>query len=294
MDGGRPRLAPCGPGPRFRASSLHMFRTPAPSPTAPARVYLSPHPDDAVLSSGGAIAAATRRGEQVLVITACSGAPPPGSPLSPYAQRLLAGWGLPDALAAAEARRAEDLAAARAVGADVRWLDLLDAIFRDPDAYSVGPGPFRAPAPGDPLAADLERALAALLAPWPQAPLYAPLGVGQHVDHEAAHAVAASLARAGRPVFFYEDQPYTTRPGALDERLRRLDGALARPLEPVIEPLDEAALAQKIAGVACYAGQIAMLFGGLGAMAETLTHHAASLSTSDAPYGERLWASGPA
>jgi hypothetical protein len=38
--------------------------------------------------------------------------------------------------------------------------------------------------------------------------LYAPLGVGRHVDHELARRLGQSLHEKGRPVWFYEDYPY--------------------------------------------------------------------------------------
>lgn len=258
-----------------------MFRKPE---LRPSRVYLSPHCDDAVLSCGGAIAAAAGRGERVLVITVCAGAPPPGTPLGPFIQALLAAWGFPDPAACAAARRAEDLAAVRAVGAEVIWLDLVDAVYRDPVAYGGERGPFREPAPGDPLCAGLGRALGELLAPWPGVPLYAPLGVGMHADHLAAHEAAAVLGGGGRAVLFYEDVPYAFDAGAVEARLRQLPG-----LRPSVEPLDAAALARKIEGVACYASQLVTLFGDAGAMGEALARHAAGRAAGGAAYGEQLW-----
>lgn len=258
-----------------------MFRKPE---RRPSRVYLSPHCDDAVLSCGGAIAAAAGRGERVLVITVCAAAPPPGTPLGPFIEALLEAWGFPDPAACAAGRRAEDLAAVRAVGAEVIWLDQVDAVYRDPVAYGGERGPFREPAPGDPLGAELERALAELLAPWPGVPLYAPLGVGLHADHLAVHDGAAALGGGGRPVLFYEDVPYAFDAGAVEARLREVFG-----LRSSVEPLDAAALARKIEGVGCYASQLVTLFGEAGAMREALTRHAAGRAAAGAVYGEQLW-----
>ena len=46
-----------------------------------------------------------------------------------------------------------------------------------------------------------------------------PLGIGNHVDHQLAFTAAASLARAGWEVWFYEDIPYALRAGARERRL---------------------------------------------------------------------------
>ena len=46
--------------------------------------------------------------------------------------------------------------------------------------------------------------------------LFAPLGLGAHVDHVLAHSVACDLARAEHPVAFYEDLPYAGGMGLID------------------------------------------------------------------------------
>lgn len=257
----------------------------ASSVTRYTHLYLSPHLDDAVLSCGGAIARHVAAGEQVLVVTICAGSPPPGTSFSPFAQQQHARWGLPPAEAVAR-RRAEDRAALALLGADALQLDLLDAIYRMPAAYVDDRTLFGPVAPDDPLAAALRPRLEALLDDHPGATIYAPLGVGQHVDHQAVYAVAARLATAGATVWFYEDVPYVLRPGALDARLAALGGRAQ--WEPVVVPLG-AAVPQKIAAIAAYASQIATLFGDRERMGEAVAAYAEQVAPPGTEPAERLW-----
>jgi LmbE family N-acetylglucosaminyl deacetylase len=246
-------------------------------------IYLSPHLDDAVLSCGGAIAGRARSGGRVLVVTACTGAPAEGAELGSIARRLHAWWGLsaPDA---AQARRREDEAAAAIVGADVLWLDLLDAIYRAPEAYRDRGSLFGPIAPADPVIDSLGEALAAIVERCPGAALFAPLGVGGHVDHRAMHTAAAALAV---PCAFYEDFPYITRPGALESRLDALGGAAqwvasARAVD--------ATLALRIEAVRRYASQTGLLFGDDAKMTRAIAEHARGVAPPGAVFGEREWA----
>ena len=91
-------------------------------------VFVSPHLDDAALSCGGNIARLARAGTRVTVVTVFTADQSPGSALSPLAMRTHASWGVGDQ--PFEARRAEDAAACKAMGADAEHLGLLDAIYR--------------------------------------------------------------------------------------------------------------------------------------------------------------------
>src|SRR3954469_806836 len=88
-------------------------------------IYLSPHLDDAALSCGGQIYAATQRQERVLIVTITAG--DPIAPVSDYAASLHTRWELVDATAA---RRQEDLTACSILGADALDWDIPDCIYR--------------------------------------------------------------------------------------------------------------------------------------------------------------------
>jgi LmbE family N-acetylglucosaminyl deacetylase len=242
-------------------------------PTDYRHVYLSPHFDDAALSLGGMIAAQHAAGERVLVVTVCSAAP--RGPLNPFAAYLHARWGGdvdPNAI-----RRTEDAAAAARLGADLLWLDEEDAIYRHA-AYSSVEAIFGAPVAGDPLGANLRQHLTQLHTHLPQARWYAPLAIGNHVDHQITQAVAAATLAGRADLAWYEDLPYATREGAVAERLLQLPGLISSTRDI------SATLPTKLAAIADYASQIGELFGDIATMRAQISAYAATVG------GERIWA----
>lgn len=175
-------------------------------------LFLSPHLDDAILSCAGRILRHVARGERAVVLTVFSHADPEDA----------AGWA---------ARRREDETAAARLHAEPRWLGLPDAPFRDPRYadfdFDVLSGPH---APGDAawrerLAARLRQEVEAL---HPTA-VYAPLGVGDHVDHRLVFEAATGLHPDLR---CYEDHPYALVPHAVRRRLDALGLATHDPAPP--------------------------------------------------------------
>lgn len=172
-------------------------------------IYLSPHLDDAVFSCGGWIWEQTQRGLDVEIWTLCAGDPPPGS-LSAFAKVLHRSWDLSDN--AAQIRREEDLRACQIIGAECRHFPYQDCIYRkSPQGehyYSSEADIFGGL---DPREADLiERISADLGEALPQeAEVSAPLGIGNHVDHEIVRKAAARLERA---LHYYADYPYARTP----------------------------------------------------------------------------------
>jgi LmbE family N-acetylglucosaminyl deacetylase len=238
-------------------------------PSTYQHVYLSPHFDDAALSAGGMIARQTAAGEQVLIVTICSA--PPSGPLGPFAAYLHQRWGnSADPIAV---RRAEDAQAAARLGADLLWLEEQDAIYRHATYDSVE-AIFGPALPGDPLLARLRGHLARLQAALPAAAWYAPLAVGNHVDHQITRQAAAELAG---PLAWYEDLPYSSVPGALDTAL-----ATHQPLQPTTTEIG-ATLERKLDAIADYASQIVELFGDEAAMRARIGGYAATIG------GERVW-----
>ena len=254
-------------------------------PDGYAHIYISPHIDDAALSCGGAIARHVAAGQGVLVVTVCAAAPAADAALSDYASWLHGRWGGTDAEAMA-LRQREDVAAMEALGADYLWLPFLDAIYRMPQSYGSRDAIFGPLDPTDTFPAALADALAAIVERAPGAILYAPLGVGNHVDHQAAFDAATQLAGRGTGVAFYEEFPYAARhPSAVVDRLAALGG----PFTPSTIDID-ATLARKISALDAYASQMDELFdGGAADLAPTLAAYAESLRPDEHTYGERLW-----
>src|SRR5262245_33407729 len=244
-------------------------------------IYLSPHLDDVALSCGGAIARHSATGARVLVVTICTASPRPEGPFSVFAEEMHRQWRLP-ADEAVRARLHEDSLAMEHLGADSLWVGMLDAIYRLPADYISDATLFGAPLPDDPLLPSLKAFTRALRDRVPRATLYAPLGVGNHVDHQITYM--AARAGAGNAIAFYEDFPYVTKPDALDRRLQALEGTF------VTSTLDiDATLSRKIGAISAYASQIASLFGDAGAMRRQIRDYAEELRPDIGTYGERLW-----
>lgn len=242
------------------------------------RVYLSPHLDDAALSCGGAIAVAP---ERTLVITLCT-APPPETVFNVVAVEFHAEWGLaPDEVL--RVRLAEDAAAMAILGVDSVRIGWLDAIYRMPEAYCSRASLYRSPEPDDPLLPQARDLLTLLIERAPRATIYAPLGVGNHVDHLAVFE--AALACPPDRIAFYDDINYALTPGAVERRLAEIGTLLVAELAP----FDAAALQTKTAAIAAYRSQMTALFGGTTAMKAAITTYHATLAQSRDGYAERIW-----
>src|SRR5579859_6182124 len=92
-------------------------------------LYLSPHADDVALSCGAQIATLIRNGERVVIFTVMAGDPPVGFTPNDYTRALHERWKLDDHTVT-EARRNEDLAAGKALGAEVKFGPYPDCIYR--------------------------------------------------------------------------------------------------------------------------------------------------------------------
>jgi LmbE family N-acetylglucosaminyl deacetylase len=252
-------------------------------------VCLSPHPDDAVLSCGGAIHRHTAAGEAVQVITIFAG-DFSETDISPFAALQHSYWGDPPR--PMPLRRAEDAAALTLLAAQVQHLDYLDAVYRaseDAWLYTEEQALWQGMNSADPMAGggmeDLVERLAGLIPAHQGTQVYAPLGVGRHVDHEITHRAARRLLKMGYRVAFYEDYPYAERSGALESALVAA-GADGWRNEAV--PLDAADLTAKVSALSYYRSQLSILFGG----AEAMPGRVWSFATTRSPQlclAERIW-----
>lgn len=256
-------------------------------------IYISPHLDDAALSCGGAIASQVAAGEPALVVTLLAGdAPDPQSPdaalsgsLSPFAVELHARWGLGAAPMAG--RRAEDRLALEALGASALHLPFLDAIYRTgPDGRPLYPsreaifGPLHLSE--ERLVDELAQALAALP---PAARVYAPLGVGGHVDHILARLAVERWHPAQTGLWYYEEYPYAEAP---EQTARALGG---RAWREHLVPLTAADLQAKVEAIARYTSQINSLFADVADMRDRVRAQAARVAHGQG-YAERFYLSG--
>jgi LmbE family N-acetylglucosaminyl deacetylase len=167
-------------------------------------VILSPHLDDAVLSIGGLISREVSAGRRVEIVS-CFTAGPPLETLTPE-RRVFGDYSM---------RRAEDERALDVLGAQHRWLDLHERIWREPPlprTRSSFPTPVFSTPPRMEDFSELKsiRQTIGSILDSSSAHIYAPLAIGHHVDHVEVTLAALRevLARgAFSRISFYED-PY--------------------------------------------------------------------------------------
>lgn len=214
-------------------------------------IYISPHLDDAVLSTGGLIYDQTRNGERVEIWTLICGFPPTAE-LTPFAQVLHHLWGFSSAEETIRSRRVEDERAASIVGAQAVHFDgFPDCIYRrDGNGEALYPTEvFAPPSPADDgLVTQMTSALASRLAP--EDVLLCPLTVGRHVDHVL---VRRAVERLNRPLLYFADVPYV-----LDhpEGLKPLvNGG-----QPEARVVSSGGIEAWVQGTSAYASQLSTLF----------------------------------
>jgi hypothetical protein len=247
---------------------------------------LSPHFDDAVLSCGGTIAVLAERGEAVTVLTLFGGEPVP--PYSPFAQKLHARWGAPRNVV--RLRRAEDTAALARLDARAQHEQVPDAIYRRDrqgnwlyaNEEALSSGSYH---PSEEwITFYLCERVAATVGSL-DCRLYAPLGIGGHVDHVIAFDTGRLLHAAGYEVLFYEDFPYVLRDKAsYQQRIEHLEG-----WTPEITTFSEPCLLLKIEAFQYYRSQLTTVFPDTATIAEPFRRWAMSVSGSDQIAGERYW-----
>jgi LmbE family N-acetylglucosaminyl deacetylase len=253
-------------------------------------IYLQPHYDDAIFSCGGAVALQVGSGQQVLLVTIFGGTPPAGQALSPFAAQLIQRDGLgADAAEAVRNRQAEDLAAATMLGADVLWLEHPEALYRGaPAYYQDEQSLFGAVHPND-LSLDgvIAEQLNQIHEKAPLAALYAPLGVGNHVDHQLVCSAADRLAQQKLNVKFYEDFPYVARTtNALEARQK----ALGIQMEQELVEISHQPARYKEEASLQYRSQIPANFGTEDRLRQLLTTYTSSIRrTYPGIQIERYW-----
>lgn len=228
----------------------------------PTALALSPHLDDAVFSCGGVLAGLADEGWHVCMATAFTRSI---HPASGFALACQLDKGLSPEVDYMALRRAEDRDAAAILGiADVRHLDLPEAPHR---GYDTAAALFGATREGDETWRTLAGLVADLVGALPPDIVFAPQGLGGHVDHRQAIRAVLAVMPAER-VAWYRDTPYAIRaPDAAP------DPALP-PLPAVIVPLPSEQIERKIAASCAYRSQVGFQFGGRDAAAAALRRFA--------------------
>ena len=237
-------------------------------------IYLSPHPDDAVLSCGAILYDQVHRGHSVQVWTVLAGDPPPTG-LSPLAQEIHQRW--QTGTQAASLRRAEDRLACERLQVIPQHFTYLDCIYRtragttqpliEKNAELFQPLP-----PSErPLIEGIAQHLRRILPP--ACTLVLPLGIGNHVDHQLVRQAGEAL---GQACFYYADFPYIGNTSEISSFLP--PNSSARHF-----PLSKPALTAWQYAVEAYTSQLSTFWTSLSAMHEAIAAYARS------PLGNCLW-----
>jgi LmbE family N-acetylglucosaminyl deacetylase len=161
-------------------------------------LYVSPHPDDVALSCGGGLLDRRARGERVVVCSVFTEGPE-------------------------SARRLAEDAALSSSGCDVVHLGFADAPTREAVAPSFRSLVLDARVRPE-LVESVARALGAVIEELDAGEIWAPLGVGCHVDHLTVFAAARRLPVATR---YYEERPYAFVQPLRELRRLQLEGGTA-------------------------------------------------------------------
>lgn len=223
-------------------------------------LFVSPHLDDVVFSCGGTLAALADRGWHTVMATAFTASI---HPATGFALACQLDKGLEPDIDYMALRRREDQDAAAILGvADLRWLDLPEAPHR---GYDSAPDLFADILEGDDVWRPLADQLIAMIDDLAPTQIFAPQGLGNHVDHRQTIR-AVQQAAGSTAVAWYRDTPYAIRNPA------------AAPIveAPALGALPIAAtLGRKVRAACAYRSQIAFQFGGVSATEAALTAFAA-------------------
>lgn len=248
-------------------------------------LILSPHYDDAVYSCGARIYELVQAGAAVTMMTIMAGIPTPPLPDTPVIRDNHARW--QEGANPMIQRRQEDHTAAAYLGATVRHLDLLDCLYRTHDGDTLYPDEaslWRTIHPHDTSLRALERLT------LPSATIiYAPLGVGAHVDHLIVRDWAINLAqKSDFTVNFYVEYPYSRSQAAI----QRAYDAFPHRLQSHLYGFSEATMHHKIAAMRAYASQVSSFWQTTDAMTAEIkqtfatAHQRVMDQHIDQPYAE--------
>ena len=227
----------------------------------PTALFLSPHLDDVAFSCGGTLLRLAKAGWRTVLGTIFTASVP--EPQG-FALRCQTDKGLPPSADYMAIRREEDHAFAALAGCtEVRHWPHREAPHR---GYESPEALFAGPLPGDTVWESVRDDLASLFDTARPELIFAPQGLGRHVDHLQTIRALLAVCAVER-VCWYRDTPYAIRdPGAAPA-----PALAAADLITCRVTLPAETLADKIAGCTLYASQIGFQFGGADGVRSKLT-----------------------
>ena len=247
-------------------------------------IFLSAHPDDAVLSCGGWIYQLAQNGERPIVITLFGGDRSAAAPLSDFARSLQDRWQLGDDAPAR--RRDEDRAACDRLGCYLIHLPFADAAYRADEngqpLYASEEAIFGA-IREEAIIDQVAEALRPRVRKVSNARLVIPLTAGLHVDHVITRLAAERLHE---DAIYYEDYPYAEQP----ERMTHVWGSAADEADEWASEaigLSEDALHAKIQAFQCHRSQISTFYRDDDEVAQRMRAYAEQVGAGQP--AERYW-----
>jgi len=222
--------------------------------TPQVHVIISPHFDDGIFSCGATAYQLAVAQHSVIIMTIMGGLHQGPLPQTPILADLHRRWQAgEDPL---RQRKTEDERATQSLGLECMHVPLPDCVYRLAGGLPLYPSEeslFGAVHPAD----YAPRLLDGIQTPELETAthVYLPLGVGNHVDHQIVRAWGMTQARQipnRASLRFYAEFPYSNAERATKQAL---DGLNFR-LEPVPNPVSEAAMRAKIDAIACYESQL--------------------------------------
>jgi LmbE family N-acetylglucosaminyl deacetylase len=251
-------------------------------------LFLSPHFDDAAYSCGATIYRLALQGVRVAVLTIMAGAVPKPLPDTPLLRDLHKRWGV-DGRQAVKVRLREDKRALKRLKAQALYLELPDCVYRVVDGHPLYPteadlwGKVHPHDYAPAMLAQITQLTSELIGHRIEV-IYAPLGVGRHVDHRIVRDWARMLGQA-RPEWrlkFYTDFPYMRDEASIQRALDDLGEGL-HPEDAYFTTRD---LKARLKAMAEYKSQVSTFWKDEEAMAKD-TRQAFSRLSGD--YAERFW-----
>ena len=235
----------------------------------PRALLLSPHLDDAAFSCGATAAALASAGWSVTLVTAFTRSVP--NPQG-FALECQTSKGLPASVDYMKLRRAEDAAAAVAMGCEsVQWWPLPEAPHRGYHSPAELFEPVRDDDRIDGLSERIEDTVASLQPDL----IFLPQCWGRHVDHiQVVAAAGPILQKLGRQdaAVWWVDQPYAMRPDPVGPPAS-VAATWAGSAELAFTG-DAAVTAAKLDACAAYGSQLGFQFGSEAAMRDRLAPQA--------------------
>lgn len=225
-------------------------------------LVLSPHLDDAAFSVGPLLAEFSSRAKIVVATVFTNTA----SILTDFALSCQLDKGLPAEVDYMAIRREEDIVWANRIGAAALHGAFLEAPHR---GYSSAQDLFGPLLMADKLDDVLGRWFKELAEKLKPSAILCPIGVGSHVDHVWVRKVAEALFLNKIPLFFFKDEPYSSKFDCLciNDYLKAL-----RPWQELKIPVGWKSLSQAQFAAAAYQSQIPFQFGNIDTMEITLSN----------------------